>query len=469
MTSPRCRKPEFYADKVVLAPMVRANSLPFRLLCLSYGADLVYTEELIDYRLSRCRRLENRVLGTIDFVDEQGEIVLRTDPAERDRLILQIGSNNPDRAVRAAQLVANDVAGVDFNFGCPKSFSISGGMGAALLEKPNEIKSLLTRMVQSVDLPVTCKIRMLPELHRTLELVKMIEHCGVSAIAAHGRTKEQRPRHDNRDDMVAEIVKALQIPVLANGGSNDIKSYSDVVKFRDRTGSSSVMLGRCAMRNPSIFRRDNDLEPVENVIEQFLKLSVKYDTYVPNVKYNIQTMLASGHYGPDVLRAFHSAGDYSKLCDVFNLSEWYQSNKLSRPKAEYYGPEQLENRMLEKFISEKKASLSHIKEFVCDTLTYNQRVYGKSSPRAQLNDYVNQNRHLGLERPEIEVFRLEGQKKNQFYCFIVFQRVFYLNKLHSISKKGAEHATSMLICERLGLVQLDDYKSKISACNRNVA
>ena len=465
------RRTQFYADKVILAPMVRANTLPFRLLCLEYGADLVYTEELIDYRLSKCRRLTNKVLGTVDFVDEHGEIVLRTSPSEKDQLILQLGSNNPERAVKAAKLVAQDIAGVDFNFGCPKSFSLSGGMGAALLEKPDLIVALLTRSVECLDLPITCKIRILPQLERTLELVKKIEQCGVSAIAVHGRTKDQRQGHDNQDHVLREISKVISIPMIANGGSNHIRSYSDILKFKDKTSASSVMIARSAIKNPSIFKSDNNLNPIETVIERFVKLSVKYDTFVSSIKYVLQTMMASGHYGQEVLQKFHAASDYGKLCDVYNLTEWYDKNKISQSKNDFYDAEQMLNKQLEKCISDKRASLSEqgIKEFVCDSIPYSGRIYGPSSPKSQLNDYVNQNKRNNVTHPVIDVFKLSDQKKNQFYCSMIFNGVFYLNKSHSISKKGAEHATSMLVCERLGLVKLDEYKTKVNACNKNIA
>lgn len=451
--------------------MVRTNSLPFRLLCLDYGADLVYTEEIIDYRLCKCKRLENKVLNTVDYIDDQGEVLLRLCPSEKSRLILQIGSNDPERALKAIKIVANDICGVDFNFGCPKSFSISGGMGAALLEKPKEIKALLTKSVQGLNLPVTCKIRILPDLAETLKLVKTIEDCGVSAIAVHGRTKDQRSRSDNQEDVIRRIVDTISIPIIANGGSNLIKTYSDVDKFRERTHASSVMLARCAMRNPSIFKTDNNLEPIKNVVERFLQLAVKYDAYVANVKYPLQTMLTSGHYGSNIVRAFHAASDYSKLCDVFDLSEWYNENRIVLSKSDYYEAKDLENELLERYISDRRVELEPegITEFVCDTLPYNGRVYGNASPKAQLNDYVNQMQHLKLVRPKIEVFKLDRQRKNQYYCSMIFRNVFYLNKFHSISKKGAEHATSMLVCEKNRLVQLDEYRTKISGCNRNVA
>lgn len=461
------RRPDFYADKIILAPMVRENSLPFRLLCLHYGADIVYTEELIDYRLSACCRLENKVLGTIDFVDKRGEVVLRTCPEEKDRLVLQIGSNNPDRALKAAKLACQDVAGLDFNFGCPKSFSLSGGMGAALLDKPDDIKALLTNSVENLDIPVTCKIRVLPDLNKTLDLVKLIESCGVSAIAVHGRTKDQRPRHENQDDILKSIAETISIPMIANGGSNHMRNYSDILKFKDKTKASSVMIARVAMKNPSIFNSNNVMDPIEEVIRRFLKLAVRYDNYVANSKYSIQSMLGSGHFGADFVHRFHLASDFKSLCDLFNLSSWYEQNKLTKMKSEFYGTEQLEDKELEKFLSEKRSSLKSIgMKFVCDNVPYVPRVYPDSkSPKCQLIGYANKQQHHKID---IDIFQLGNQNKHRYYCQIIYDNVFYLNKAFTNSKKAAEQATAMLVCEKLGLVDLDDYKNRTSASNRNV-
>ena len=87
-----------------------------------------------------------------------------------------------------------DVAGVDVNMGCPKDFSLKGGMGAALLTQPDKVRSILTTLVAGLSIPVTCKIRLLPDIEDTVALVKLIESTGVAAIGIHGRTKCERPR-----------------------------------------------------------------------------------------------------------------------------------------------------------------------------------------------------------------------------------------------------------------------------------
>lgn len=105
--------------------MVRVGTLPMRLLALEFGADLVYTEELIDYKLMKCKRVVNEVLNTIDFIDESdgSNVVFRTCDKEKGKVILQIGTADVDRAVRAAKLVENDVAGIDVNMVSLKTIS----------------------------------------------------------------------------------------------------------------------------------------------------------------------------------------------------------------------------------------------------------------------------------------------------------------------------------------------------------
>lgn len=82
------------------------------------------------------------------------------------------GTCDAERAARVARKMEQDVDGIDVNMGCPKSFSLKGGMGAALLTQPGKIRDILTRLRASVKIPVTCKIRLLPDLQQTLKLVK---------------------------------------------------------------------------------------------------------------------------------------------------------------------------------------------------------------------------------------------------------------------------------------------------------
>ena len=96
--------------------------------------------------------------------------------------VMQIGTSDPNRAAAVARKVEADVSGIDVNMGCPKSFSLKGGMGAALLTQPDKVRDILTRLVAAVSIPVTAKIRLLPDMEDTLKLVEVIQETGVSAL-----------------------------------------------------------------------------------------------------------------------------------------------------------------------------------------------------------------------------------------------------------------------------------------------
>lgn len=99
--------------------------------------------------------------------------------------------------------------------GCPKEFSLKGGMGAALLTQVDKAKSILSTLVQNVKVPISCKIRVFESEEDTLNLVRQLASTGIAAIAVHGRTKTERPQHINRNKSIMAIAKALSIPVIA--------------------------------------------------------------------------------------------------------------------------------------------------------------------------------------------------------------------------------------------------------------
>ena len=109
----------YRGGKRILAPMVRAGTLPFREVCLEFGADLVYGEELVDRAMLPCSRVERE--GRVEFVKgADGRPLFAVRPENAARTIFQMGTNKAENALAAAQLVIGDVAGVDVNMGCPK-------------------------------------------------------------------------------------------------------------------------------------------------------------------------------------------------------------------------------------------------------------------------------------------------------------------------------------------------------------
>lgn len=216
-----------------------------------------------------------------------------THPIEKPYLIYQIGSADPDLAVRAAKTVMQDVSGIDLNCGCPKPFSTHAGMGAALLTNPDLLCSILTALREAMppEVTVTAKIRLLPTQEDTLQLVERIVNCGVSAITVHCRTRNMRPREKALVERLREIVDFVEslgkgIAVIENG---DCVSFEDAKRIREITGASacpplemtshitisgahSVMIATAAEANPSCFSPTplNDLE--ETLIPAYMRL-----------------------------------------------------------------------------------------------------------------------------------------------------------------------------------------------------
>ncbi|KAG0374578.1 tRNA-dihydrouridine(20) synthase [NAD(P)+]-like [Mortierella sp. AD032] len=302
-----------YTNAAILAPMVRIGTLPVRLMALEYGADLVYTPEVVDKGIVGCERVVNEDNGTIDYLSK-GVSIFRTHPSEKSRLVFQIGSANAELALQAALTVAQDVSTIDLNCGCPKRFSIHGGMGAALMEEPEKLCGILKNLVDNCGLPVTCKIRIFPDRERTLKLVKMIEATGIKALAVHCRYRDERPREPGHWDRFKEIVDAVSIPVIANG---DIREYGDIARIREVSGCAGVMIARGAEANVSIFRKEGRL-PLMDIVRQYMRKCLETRNHHANTKYCVMQMFIEDTKSP-YYRPLCEAKSFRAVCKVFEM------------------------------------------------------------------------------------------------------------------------------------------------------
>ncbi|KAJ2766356.1 tRNA-dihydrouridine synthase 2, partial [Coemansia linderi] len=170
-----------YRNGFFLAPMVRVGTLPMRLLAQQYGADLAWGPEIVDISIVGSERIVDEKTGVISYVKNDKDI-FTTHPSEKQQVVFQLGSAGPEVALAAAKTVEQDVSGFDLNCGCPKKFSIQGGMGAALMSDPDRLCSILDILVKNIDLPITCKIRVFDDVEKTLDLVRRVAATGVSAL-----------------------------------------------------------------------------------------------------------------------------------------------------------------------------------------------------------------------------------------------------------------------------------------------
>lgn len=436
-----------YRNKTILAPMVRIGTLPMRLLALQYGADLVYTEELIDYRLLKCQRIENKVLGTIDFVDDDHQIVLRTCEKEKGRNILQIGTCNPERAVQVAKLVEKDVAGIDVNMGCPKEFSIKGGMGAALLTQTDKVKAILTALVQNTELPVTCKIRVLEKLEDTLALGKLIESTGVKAIGVHGRTKDERPQHANRNAVIKALAEHVNIPIIANGGSGEIACYEDIERFRQATGTASVMLARQAESNCSIFRKEGK-KPIDDVIEEYLAYAIEYDNRATNTKYCVQQMLGSLQES-DRGKALLASQQMEEICVLWNMQDKHASRQL-KLQARAMALRELSNNSYAEPVL-KKCKIGDDEVWQMEAKFVRNMFEMANLPKTVLINWTRKNNY---PHP---FYKTESMEKS-FRSVVLVDRKKYSSTYLEKNKKYAEQSAALVALYALGLIDSSKIK-----------
>ncbi|XP_063588165.1 tRNA-dihydrouridine(20) synthase [NAD(P)+]-like [Penaeus indicus] len=438
-----------YKNAIIVAPMVRVCTLPFRLLAIDYGVDLIYTEETIDFKMLRSVRKDNEALGTTDFVDKSdGTVFFRTCEKERKKVVFQIGTNDPQRALKVGKMVEPYVAALDVNMGCPKEFSIKGGMGAALLTQPEKVKSILTTLVQGLSIPVTCKIRLLNNMEDTLALCRTIEQCGVAALAVHGRTKEERPNHPNHNDQIREIAKALSIPVIANGGSKEISCYEDIEKFRQETGAASVMIARAAMWNCSILRPEGYL-PMDTVISSYLKYCTDYDNPFTYSKYTVQNMLRDQQ---DTLRgkAFLETQTLQEICVIWGLGEYYKTEQakqarlrlalnVERESGKVSMPPSADHVSIVEKVEEGQKVVEMPVQFIRGN--YNNA----DLPKMLLNTYIYRNQLSGPKYSHIVYDKF-------FAASVVVDGIKYRSTLKEKSRRYSEQGAAMVCLHARGVV-----------------
>lgn len=286
-----------YAGKLCLAPMVRSGELPMRLMALKYGADLVWSPEIIDRKIRTCTRLENSELGTVDFVETgksglKNSLIFRTNRhIEKGKLIFQLGSSDPQIAVDGALKVVNDVDGIDLNCGCPKPFSTHAGMGAALLSNPELLTLILANLVEKVgkpyNKPISCKIRLLDpsDPQPTLELVEKICATGIANLTVHCRTRDMRNRQEPIREFVHKIFEVTSkngVSLVVNGG---FLCKKEVVQFQKSMGNDQIggMMAEAAELNPTVFC-DSPL-PWKDVLPEFIRTCISVNNHPSNTKY----------------------------------------------------------------------------------------------------------------------------------------------------------------------------------------
>ncbi|WP_018085459.1 tRNA dihydrouridine synthase DusB [Desulfurispora thermophila] len=227
------------SNPVVSAPMAGVTDRAFRLLARRAGAGLLYTEMVSDQALLYGSSRTDKIL------DMAGE---------PPPLSVQIFGSHPEYMAEAAAIVeARGATIIDINMGCPTPKIVKNGEGAALLRQPELAERIVRAVVRAVRVPVTVKMRIgWDDQHIVaVEFARMLQDAGASAVAVHGRTREQFYSGQADWQAIARVKRALSIPVIGNG---DVRSPQDALAMLRETGCDAVMIGRASMGNPWIFR-----------------------------------------------------------------------------------------------------------------------------------------------------------------------------------------------------------------------
>lgn len=260
-------------SNALLAPMAGVSDRAYRELCMRFGAGYCVSEMVSSKALSFNNKKSEDLMETSDFERPCGIQIFGDDPECMAEAALHAMKNTPDI--------------IDINMGCPAPKISTNGSGSALMKNPELCGKIVEAVVRTSNVPVTVKIRKGWDENtpNAVEVAKICEQAGASAITVHGRTRMQYYKPPVDYDIIRLVREAVKIPVIANG---DIDSAQKAKEVMDKTGCQLVMIGRASLGNPWLFEQINSYIKNPDIPLHYPTIEEKLDVMTEHIKTMIE-------------------------------------------------------------------------------------------------------------------------------------------------------------------------------------
>lgn len=227
------------ANNLILAPMAGVTNQPFRMICKEFGPGMVCTEMASSRAIFHDDKKTNRLLNT---------------EGEKRPISMQIFGSDEETMGYTTRYVSKTADIIDINMGCPAPKVVKNGDGSKLLLDLEQAEKVMKAVVKNAKVPVTLKCRKGWDQDHTVavEIAKIAQKVGISAITIHGRTRTEFYSGTADLEIIKEVKQAVHIPVIGNG---DVIDEESAVRMFQETGVDGIMIGRGSFGNPWIFKR----------------------------------------------------------------------------------------------------------------------------------------------------------------------------------------------------------------------
>ena len=312
-------------NRVVLAPMAGICNSSFRRIIKQMGAGLIYCEMVSDKAI---------------FYNNQKTIEMLQMTEEERPIVQQIFGSDKESFVKAAKFIYENMKPdiIDINMGCPvPKVAVRAQAGSALLKNPDKIQEIVSAVVEAVPIPVTVKIRSGWDKNsiNAMEVAKICENAGASAICVHPRTRSQGYSGEADWKIIKQVKENVSIPVIGNG---DIKDIYSAKQMLEETGCDAIMIGRATLGNPWLIKEIVEYLEKNKIPEKIteverIDMCLKHLEYLQEIKDEKVAVLEIRNHIAWYLKGLAGANEIKnkvyqtkKINDIILILNEYKSN-----------------------------------------------------------------------------------------------------------------------------------------------